>query len=90
MTSKLDKGYPAQEEEGDRLLLGEYPPQSKDIVFPEDFANQNWADDMDTYPERDAEEDPRWALGTVWVWLGFDLLCVAFIATLMILGAFFD
>jgi hypothetical protein len=90
MSTRLDKGIPAKEEEGDRLLVGEYPEQSNDIVTPEDFANQNWDDDMDAYPLRDAEEDPRWALGTVWIWLAFDLFCVLGISTLMILGAFFD
>jgi len=45
---------------------------------------------LDTYPLREPSEDPRWALRTVWIWIGFTLLSLAFILTLLILGAIHD
>ena len=45
---------------------------------------------LSVYPLREPEEDPRWALRTVWIWMGFVLLSLAFILTLLVLGAIYD
>lgn len=46
--------------------------------------------DPDTYPLRDPGEDPRWAVWVVRIWLGFALLSLTFILTMLILGFFYD
>ena len=78
------------EEQGDRTLLGEYPEQDPKIVVEKDIADIVWTDDIDTYPERPKDEDPHWAIRTVYVWLGFCLVCIGFVTTLVILGAIYD
>ncbi|MBI4772711.1 MAG: hypothetical protein HY788_00785 [Deltaproteobacteria bacterium] len=45
---------------------------------------------LEEYPLREPGKDPRWALRTVWIWIGFALLSLAFILTLLILGAIHD
>lgn len=42
------------------------------------------------YPLREPQEDPRWAVGIVWTWLGIGLLSTAFVLALMVLGYFYD
>ena len=39
---------------------------------------------------RNAEEDPRWAIRTVWAWTGFALFNLVFILALIVLGYFYD
>jgi hypothetical protein len=76
-----------------RLLLGEYPVQSPDLVPPADEAGEIWRKTLastDAYPLREKHLDPRWAIGTVWIWLVACLACIAFVFTLIILGAIFD
>jgi hypothetical protein len=46
--------------------------------------------DLDVYPLRDASEDPRWAVRTVWIWVGMALFLLLFLLTLFILGLWFD
>lgn len=46
--------------------------------------------DLDVYPLRDASEDPRWAVRTVWVWVGMALFLLLFLITLFILGLWYD
>jgi len=46
--------------------------------------------DLDVYPLRDASEDPRWAVRTVWVWIGMALFLLLFLITLFILGLWYD
>jgi hypothetical protein len=44
----------------------------------------------DGYPLRPPEEDPRWAVNTVRIWLGFALFSLAIILILLLLGVFYD
>jgi len=46
--------------------------------------------DLDVYPLRDASEDPRWAVRTVWVWVSMALFLLLFLITLFILGLWYD
>lgn len=50
----------------------------------------DWEADLDVYPLREKTEDPRWAVRTVWIWVGIALFSLAFILTLLILGAIYD
>ena len=45
---------------------------------------------LDEYPLREAGEDPRWAVNTVKGWVWFDLLCLVFVVTMLVLGVFYD
>jgi hypothetical protein len=54
----------------------------------EDLANEVHGA-MD-YPLRKPEEDQRWAVNTVRIWLGLLGLLLAFITTLMVLGVIYD
>ena len=47
-------------------------------------------DALDSYPLRDPSEDPRWAVRTIWTWVGMALFLLLFIITLLILGVWFD
>ena len=47
-------------------------------------------DEMSVYPLREPSEDARWAVRTVWIWIGFGIASLIFIATLLILGAMYD
>lgn len=80
----------ADPHDASRNLLGEYPEQNKDIRPPEDLAGEVWRKDIDAYPLRKPEEDPRWAVRIVWVWLVMAATGIAGILALLILGAFFD
>jgi len=46
--------------------------------------------DLDVYPLRDPSEDPRWAVRTVWIWVGMALFLLLFLIILFILGLWFD
>lgn len=46
--------------------------------------------ELDVYPLRDPSEDPRWAVKTVWVWVGMAIFLLLFLITLFILGLWFD
>lgn len=45
---------------------------------------------LDVYPVRDASEDPKWAIRTVWVWVGMVLFLLLFFVYLIIAGIFYD
>ena len=47
-------------------------------------------DELDVYPLRGASEDPRWAVRTVWTWVGIAIFLLLFLVTLLILGLWFD
>ncbi len=53
-------------------------------------AGASWEADLDSYPLRDPGEDPRWALRTVTIWVCVALGSLAFILTLLVLGAIYD
>jgi len=46
--------------------------------------------ELEAYPLRDASEDPRWAVRTVWTWVGIAIFLLLFLITLFILGLWFD
>ena len=46
--------------------------------------------ELSAYPLREPSEDPRWAIRTVWVWIGFGLASLIFILTLLVLGSVYD
>jgi hypothetical protein len=92
--SRRPRAFPRKDHSTDpRLLLGEYPVQSPKIVPPADEAGEIWRKSLastDAYPLREKHLDPRWAVGTVWLWVIGCLACIAFVFTLIILGAIFD
>jgi hypothetical protein len=45
---------------------------------------------MDAYPTRAPEDDPRWAIRVVKVWITISIVALVFIIALIILGLFFD
>jgi len=49
-----------------------------------------WVSDLDSYPLREKEKDPKWAVRTVWIWIGFALVCIVGILILLVLGAIYD
>lgn len=49
-----------------------------------------WEADLDEYPLRDPDRDPRWAVRTVWGWVGFTLFSLAFTLVLLVLGFFYE
>ena len=66
-----------------------------DESTPEENATQpekgpEWEQELDTYPLRDKGDDPRWAVRTVWIWTGIALTALAFILTMLVLGAVYD
>jgi hypothetical protein len=46
--------------------------------------------DLDVYPLREASEDPRWAVRTVWTWVSIAVFLLLFILTLLVLGLIYD
>jgi uncharacterized membrane protein len=49
-----------------------------------------WEAEIDVYPLREAGDDAKWAVRTVWIWLGFALIALGFILVLLVLGAMHD
>jgi hypothetical protein len=49
-----------------------------------------WVSELDNYPLREKEEDPKWAVRTVWIWLAFAMALTTFFIILLILGAIYD
>jgi hypothetical protein len=45
---------------------------------------------LDVYPLRDASEDPRWAVRTVWTWISIAISLLVFFIVLLILGLWYD
>ena len=46
--------------------------------------------ELDVYPLRQPSEDPRWAVNTVYIWVGMAIFLLLFLITLFILGLWFD
>ena len=49
-----------------------------------------WEAQLDTYPSRPPEQDPRWALWLFWIWAVFTVASLVFMIVLLILGWFYD
>ena len=45
---------------------------------------------LDDYQLREPGEDPRWAVRTVWTWVGIAVGLLIFIIALFILGIWYD
>ena len=67
-----------------------YPEQSEEVTHEADLAGEIWNESAEEYPLRPKDEDPRWAVRTVWIWTGIALASLTFILTLLILGAIYD
>jgi len=61
---------------------------------PDDTSDQGqphrWEAEMEEYPDRPPQEDPRWAVRVVTIWVTIAISTLAFIIALIILGLFFD
>jgi len=66
--------------------------QTEDMTADESEVKTREAidDDLDEYPLREPSKDPRWAVRTVWIWVGMAIFLLLFIITLLILGLWFD
>jgi hypothetical protein len=67
-------------EQTDNLAIEDAGAQARDPLEVE----------LEAYPLRDASEDPRWAVRTVWIWVGIAIFLLLFLITLFILGLWFD
>lgn len=78
-------------EETDKKDLNEQPAP---VEGPEETNNDaqgpEWVSELDSYPLREKEEDPKWAVRTVWVWLCIALALTIFFLILLVLGAIYD
>jgi hypothetical protein len=45
---------------------------------------------LDVYPLRQPSEDPRWAVNTVYIWVGMAIFLLLFLIALFILGLWYD
>lgn len=55
-----------------------------------DDQGPDWVPELDSYPLREKEDDPKWAVRTVWVWLCIALALTFFFIILLVLGAIYD
>jgi hypothetical protein len=94
METAMNEGTPqkdrAQKKEG--LDEKPVPPETKEnTTSPETPESERvWGEDLDLYPLKKPDEDPRWAVRTVWIWVGIALFFLAFILILLVLGLFYD
>lgn len=65
-------------------------PQNTEEIQEETAAAPAWEAELDFYPLQDKSEDPKWALRTVWTWIGFVVFCFVGIVTLLVAGFFTD
>jgi len=49
-----------------------------------------WEAELDHYPTRPPDQDPRWALWLFWIWACFASASIVFMVVLLVLGWFFD
>ena len=66
------------------LLSSDATPETAAPPGPE------WENELDVYPLKDPQDDPRWAVRTVWIWTGIAIASLIFIVILLILGAIYD
>jgi hypothetical protein len=64
-----------------------YPPGENSSTGPGQAGKEG---DADGYPLRAPDEDPRWAVNTVRIWLGIAVFSLVAIMALLFLGVFFD
>lgn len=70
----------------------EKPEETKEQAAqtPAAASSPSWEAELDEYPLRPPEEDPKWALRIVQTWIGIALSSAVFVLTLLILGFFYD
>ena len=66
------------------------PPDETPDETPDQGEPHPWEAQIDTYPTRAPEDDPRWAIRVVMVWTTIAIALLVFIVALIILGLFFD
>jgi hypothetical protein len=81
-----DKKSPSSASQSDEGVGGTESSAEKPGILP--VAPEE--DEMSVYPLREPSEDARWALRTVWIWIGFGIASIIFIATLLVLGTMYD
>ncbi len=47
-------------------------------------------EELDVYPIRPPEHEPRWALWVMWTWAGIAIFFIVFILVLIVLGFYYD
>ncbi len=60
--------------------------ESMDAQIPE----SPWEKELDVYPLRAPEDDPRWAMWVFWIWSVICVSMLAFLIVLTVLGWFYD
>jgi len=74
----------------------EAKPDKQDRREPIEVAREpfefvpHWSEQLDEYPLRKPEEDPRWARIVVSVWVVIVVFMLAFMGVLTFLGWFYD
>ena len=56
----------------------------------DDHTPNTLEESLDVYPLRHPSEDPRWAVRTIWTWVGMAVFLLLFIVVLIILGIWYD
>ncbi len=70
------------------------PPETQSAqpqpLEPIDSKGPSWESELDVYPLRPPEEDPRWAMWVFWIWVVFCTAMIVFLAVITVAGWFFD
>ena len=76
-----------QEQQGADLT-----PQAKAAAAAStpDAGGPRWEADLDVYPIRPADQDPRWALWVFWIWVSFTVFSLVAMTVLSVLGWYYD
>jgi hypothetical protein len=61
----------------------------EEAVGGRSMAPSTLEEQLDIYPLREKSEDPRWAIGIVWTWVGVALFSIFGILLLILLGFFY-
>ncbi len=83
-------GSPAKAEEAEApapAAEAKAPPGEEAGQAP---SGPKWEAELDSYPLREKSEDKRWAVRTVWTWIGVLIVSLTFIMTMLVLGAIHD
>ena len=64
--------------------------QKKQVTEDQERLAAALEDELDVYPLRSSSEDPRWAIRTVWTWIGIAVFLLLFFLVMTILGIFYD
>ena len=90
MTTTEEKSRPEAEMNHEEKVGQVTTAEPSELQPAGDATGPSWEADLDDYPLREKAEDPRWAVRTVWIWVGFALISITFILVLLVLGAIYD